>query len=480
MRSLVWLLVVVLVSSTVAEQGVLILMVTDTLQHPFDDVRIGLAGGGGSPQFTKDGRARLTLADKTVPGDWVTLQIFGAPKGMDLVFVSPYDSRVRVPPFEREQDNYAPVVVARRGDLSILQRGSGMLAIHVTINRSAGKKSRHPISYNSDHFNGGTLKRVASYADLSTLKEAPIGVAAEKFGIPISEIKAAIDDWGGGPTVWKIIALTAAIETGGTDPFTFVYALPRDVWFGIGTWSLQECSLQPVLLSFQEKNPDLFKQILGDGASLLTKAASAPCKPSHLPTQSSNSEVNDFIEAAIERPRMLRPVWKQRMTALGRDPQFQHVQVVAMMRWVDMAKSTADLFGLTSEQGLAFCYGTIRSVGAARIRLRHDAFLKDVTAFEKQLGRPPDQQEQLLILANRVIESDKRGGAFHNQQFINEVTLLSRGSGVAYGHMYSLADYDIGFTDVTTGADIPLRNDSAILQRLESGWMPSGSGSAAD
>jgi hypothetical protein len=61
---------------------------------------------------------------------------------VDLVFISPYDGRVRVPPFDNEQKNYDPVVVAKRGDKNMLESGSGMLAIHSTVNRSAAAQRK--------------------------------------------------------------------------------------------------------------------------------------------------------------------------------------------------------------------------------------------------------------------------------------------------------------------------------------------------
>lgn len=150
-RAALPLLIFLLATCTVfAEEGVLVLVVTDTEQHPFANVEIGTAGDGGSPQFTdQNGKARLKLPPSTKPAAWVNLLLLNAPNGLDLAFISPFDARVRVPPFDNESENYDPVVLAKRGDKSMLESGSGMLALHATINHPATdqkKKSGPPAS----------------------------------------------------------------------------------------------------------------------------------------------------------------------------------------------------------------------------------------------------------------------------------------------------------------------------------------------
>ncbi len=110
-------------------------------------VRIGAAGDGGSPQFTdQNGKARLKLAPNTKPAAWITLQLMGASDGLDLAFISPYDGRIRVPPFDNEQDNYDPVVLAKHADKATLESGSGMLAIHATVDHSVAVQKKKPAS----------------------------------------------------------------------------------------------------------------------------------------------------------------------------------------------------------------------------------------------------------------------------------------------------------------------------------------------
>src|SRR5208337_1623917 len=269
-RAAVLLLIFLLVTCTAAEEGVLVLIATDTGDHPFPNVRIGAAGDAGSPQITdQNGKARLKLAPGTKPNTWVKLLIGNAPGGVDVAFVSPYDSRVRVPPYDNEQENYDPVVLVKRGDKAMLESGSGMLAIHATVNESAATQRKKPASPTSQNdrrhpvtvaFNPPRLRAVSLRASSSALnygdpqptdeelQQAALATAAQRFGLSSQDITASIANWGGDALAWGEMTLTASIEAGGTDPFPFVRAVNQDIQFGSGTWGLRECSLQPVLL----------------------------------------------------------------------------------------------------------------------------------------------------------------------------------------------------------------------------------------
>src|SRR5271166_1753584 len=150
-RAAVLLLLFLLVTCAAAEEGILVLQVVDAKHHPFAHVRIALAGEGGSPQDSDaNGRLRLRLAPNTKPFAWATLLLKGGASGVDLTFISPYDepARVRVPPFENEQDNYDEVVVVKDGDKDTLQHGSGRLAIEgasTAAQRSAPKSEYRPL-----------------------------------------------------------------------------------------------------------------------------------------------------------------------------------------------------------------------------------------------------------------------------------------------------------------------------------------------
>ena len=482
------LIVFLLVTCTMlAEEGVLVLVVMDTEQHPFANVRIGAAGDGGSPQFTdQNGKARLRLAPNTKPAVWVTLQLMGAPNGLDLAFISPYDGRIRVPPFDNEQDNYDPVVLAKHGDKAMLESGSGMLAIHANVNHSVAaqkKKAPPPTSRNRTNypspFDYGSPRLLtvawnivsppahspAASPTNEELQKAALAAAALRFGLSVAEIKAAIASWGGDPLVWKLVLLTATIETGGTDPFPAIHATSQDLYFGAGSWSLSECSLQPLLLKLQNRDQKRFAEIMGADTQWLSKTLSGPCEVSS----------QAILKRILDDSGHLQPTWRDRFRKLGYEHSFQRVQVDQMMPWMTSAQNAANALGLQSEQALAFCYDLAEAHGANTIIRQRQNLLMDVAAFQQQIGRQPDEQEELLMLANHFIQRDKESG--RNSMFtassIARATLLSQGEGVVFGTHYDLEDFGIGMQDAQTGADLPLNNDPTILQQLQDGWIPS-------
>ncbi len=110
-----------------AEQGILVVHVSNAQERPIKGVVLSTRGDGSTgPPTTREGKTRIVLAPDTKPGDWVSLQVVTGPG--DLVFVSPWDSRVIVPPFENESDNFASIVLAERGDRALLENPKPLAA----------------------------------------------------------------------------------------------------------------------------------------------------------------------------------------------------------------------------------------------------------------------------------------------------------------------------------------------------------------
>lgn len=472
--SVTFLLLLFLATCAAAEEGVLVLQVSDARHHPFASVRIGLAGEGGSPQSSdQNGRLRLKLAPNTKPFAWATLVLKGGPPGKDLVFISPYDdpARVRVPPFDNEQDNYNEVIVVNYGDKSMVESGSGRLAIEAT---SVAAQKPAPKSQNRPMFGEPRFLTVAlrlgneSRNESDTtgdLQEAGMLAAAKRFGLSLADIQAAIADWGGSRLAWKTNMMTASIEAGGTNPFPFVQATGNDIVFGVGSWSLRGCSLQPLLLKFLERNRQRFAAIVGeDDSEWLSKTMSAPCEVSS----------NAALERMLEGPGVLRRSWLEKFRELGNEPLFQHVQSDEKTHSLEKAQSDASALGLLSDQALALCSYVTTQLGPTAISSQQESFARDIAAFKQQVGRDADEQERLLILANRTLKSPKDGTAPQfTPVFLANVVLLSQGDGIVLGRHYNLDEFGIGLTDSRTGAKIPVHDDKEVLRKLAAGWIPS-------
>jgi tetratricopeptide (TPR) repeat protein len=158
------------------EQGVLVVQVADVSGRPIARVQLSTKGDGavGSPTDVA-GRTRIRLAAQTRPQAIVALTIVRAPK--DLVFISPWDNQVRVPPFDNESQNFASVVLAERGDRLLLENGRALTALVSRVNLSTGAKDP---------------------TDPSPQRRSDVlSQTAKLYGMQPSELDAAIRAWGG-------------------------------------------------------------------------------------------------------------------------------------------------------------------------------------------------------------------------------------------------------------------------------------------
>jgi hypothetical protein len=159
-----------------AEQGILVLHVKDPQGRPLAGVQLATEGEGStSPLTDRAGKTRLRLASQTRAGAWVTLQVVRSRR--DLVFISPWNQRVIVPPFENETDNYVPVTLANRGDRAMLESGAAVMAMAASINKAILPQGREAPSPEEQ-------------------KRRALEEASRVFGLPVGEIDRAIRGWG--------------------------------------------------------------------------------------------------------------------------------------------------------------------------------------------------------------------------------------------------------------------------------------------
>jgi tetratricopeptide (TPR) repeat protein len=125
-----------------AEDRVLVVHVADPKGQPIPGVILSTTGDSStSPATDNGGKSRIKLAAQTAPNSEVKLQIIRSPEKKDLVFVSPWDSRVRVPPFENESQNFVSVVLIEAGDKAWLEYGivSASLAAQINVSNTQKK-----------------------------------------------------------------------------------------------------------------------------------------------------------------------------------------------------------------------------------------------------------------------------------------------------------------------------------------------------
>src|SRR5262245_4614911 len=95
-----------------AEPGILWVKVLNLKNAPVRKVSVGAEGPGSSALTDDRGLARIRLAPQTRPGTWVTLEVSSG----NYAFVSPWNRKILVPPFENESENFVTVYLTARGD----------------------------------------------------------------------------------------------------------------------------------------------------------------------------------------------------------------------------------------------------------------------------------------------------------------------------------------------------------------------------
>src|SRR5260370_31140730 len=92
------LLLLALVASMSAEQGVLVVQVKDIHQRAIKGLQLGEEGSAVSAPTDDSGLAGIRLSPQTKKGTWVAVQL--VKPQTDLVFISPWDGHMIVPPFD--------------------------------------------------------------------------------------------------------------------------------------------------------------------------------------------------------------------------------------------------------------------------------------------------------------------------------------------------------------------------------------------
>jgi hypothetical protein len=118
--------------------------VSDPSGKPVHNLKLATRGDGSTGSPTTDtGKTRIRLALGTKPNSPVSLMIL--PDSRNLVFLSPWDGNVRVPPFENESQNFVPIVVVTHSQKSLLENPDELkLVVRETI--KATRTEKDPIA----------------------------------------------------------------------------------------------------------------------------------------------------------------------------------------------------------------------------------------------------------------------------------------------------------------------------------------------
>ncbi|MGA8028139.1 MAG: tetratricopeptide repeat protein [Bryobacteraceae bacterium] len=159
-----------------AQQSLLTVHVADTLGRPKPNVTLATDGSGSvGPPTDVGGRTRIQLSSDTRPGTEIALQVIRAPA--DFVFLSPWNNRVIVPPFENTSQHFVEVILVQRGDRAALENGSVIRAYLQKINAANQPSSAHDRPSQAD-------------------RDAVLHKIADQYGLTPQELDSALRDWG--------------------------------------------------------------------------------------------------------------------------------------------------------------------------------------------------------------------------------------------------------------------------------------------
>jgi tetratricopeptide (TPR) repeat protein len=156
-----------------AETGILWVKVLNLKNTPVRKVSVGTEGPGSSTLTDDRGLARIRLAPQTRPGNWVTLEVSSGA----YAFVSPWNRKVMIPPFENDSENFVTVYLTARGDREALEIGKFAVALAAKFNATLAPKLKDERTTEEE-------------------RKAALAEVARSFGLTSEEADRAIREWG--------------------------------------------------------------------------------------------------------------------------------------------------------------------------------------------------------------------------------------------------------------------------------------------
>jgi hypothetical protein len=140
---------------------------------PVSKVSIGTEGTGSFALTDDSGLAKIKLAPQTRPGAWVTLEVSSG----NYAFVSPWNRKVLIPPFDKEPENFVTVYLTVKGDREALETGRFAVALAAKFNAMLKAKLNDERTTEEE-------------------RKAALSEVARSFGLTPEEADRAIREWG--------------------------------------------------------------------------------------------------------------------------------------------------------------------------------------------------------------------------------------------------------------------------------------------
>ena len=158
-------------SALLAEDGILVLNVTNPSDDAISNVTLKCKGDAASGSSDRNGTARLRLPAGTRSGSSVVMQVLSG----DWALISPWDGRVIVPPFDNNSQNFVSVVVAKKGDKQMLASAKAVEAMASRVIKDVGSRLDKQLSEEE--------------------RQLVLQQQAKDFGLTPEEVDQAIRQW---------------------------------------------------------------------------------------------------------------------------------------------------------------------------------------------------------------------------------------------------------------------------------------------
>jgi hypothetical protein len=261
------------------------------------------------------------------------------------------------------------------------------------------------------------------------------------------------------PTELKAVKITSAFETGRPGGFGGLTGNfdGQGLSFGLLNFTIKAGSLIPLLQEFINKYPSRFAAVFGPDAGRFKDMAFAtkpdPANPRRkirdVERQMAFVNQMNLIPRKAKGNKIIEP-WKTYFGRLENDAEFRKIQVKAVRRALDRARSWFNEFGFKTERGFVFMFDLVSSHGGAwlnapKFKGKRKALLqKMLAAKQAQLGRAAlTESEKMEVIANMI--ADVSLVEWREKARIRKLWFV-RGVGKVHGRLFDIKK-DFGVTN---------------------------------
>ena len=285
-------------------------------------------------------------------------------------------------------------------------------------------------------FGGGTESAVRNFQRSRGLAVDGV-VGSSTWKELFDEQEAPPPEIAGHPLEYRCLALTGTFETGTPVPDCFAGITGdfdgQGLSLGALQWNLGQGSLQPLIRSMVRSHPGLLESVFQEHYPELKVVFSA----------TAEDQLNWVRSIQDPRRNTVNEPWRGLLKTLGRQKEFQEIQVREAAVLYRQALDLCHNYGLWSQRGVALMFdikvqnGSISELVRAQIQ-------RQIHQLPSTLSEAAREQAMLEIIANRRAEAS-------NRRWVEDVRrrklTIARGEGEVHGLHFNLEEqFGIGLT----------------------------------